>query len=197
VSAGLATVLWVAVWWHQQHSHGMTSVNEMKLALGLTWMDSGKVLPLAFLLLVPGIVVVTSRAARSRDRAAFVTGWMTLALLVALAVSTILEFWPFAWGSYAETFESKGGVVLVGGFLQAVCSVLVAMAVLVLGFVARRAGVLPLWLALVLAAGFVGTVFLTPVFLVPAGAWLVFALWLWPGRPWPRRRTGATSNATA
>jgi hypothetical protein len=159
----------------------------MKLALGLTWMDSGKVLPLAFLLLAPGVVLVTNRAGDARDETAFVTGRVVLVLLVALAVSTVLEFWPFTWSSYAETFESRGGVVLVGGFLQAVCSALVAVALIVLGLVSRRIGVLPVWLALALAAGFAGTFFITPVFLVPAVAWLVFALWLWPGRAWPRR----------
>jgi hypothetical protein len=189
-AAGAATVVWFAVWWHQQHTHGTTSVNEMRLALGLTWMDSGKVLPLAFLLLAPGVAVVTSRAGRAEDRAALVTGRVVLALLVALAVCTVLEFWPFAWGSYAETFESKGGLVDVGGFLQAMCSALAAVAVLVLGIVSRRTRVLPVWLALVLAVGFGGTFFITPAFLVPAAAWLVFALWLWPGRPWPRRSAG-------
>jgi hypothetical protein len=186
-SAGAATVLWIAVWWHQQHTHGTTSVNEMKLALGLTWMDSGKVLPLAFLLLAPGVALVTNRAGKARVQAAFLTGRVVLALLAALAVSTVLEFWPFTWGSYAETFESRGGLVLVGGFLQAMCSAVVAVAVIVLGLVSRRTVVLPVWLALALAAGFAATFFITPVFLVPAVAWLVFALWLWPGRPWPGR----------
>jgi hypothetical protein len=44
-----------------------------------------------------------------RRRGMIVVGFLCLA-----ALGTGLEFWFFDWGSYEETFESKGGITTVG-----------------------------------------------------------------------------------
>lgn len=64
-AAGCALALaliWLAVWLHQSMAHGTTSVNEMRVVLGLTWMDAAKAPPFAVLLLLPGFGVLVRRA---------------------------------------------------------------------------------------------------------------------------------------
>ncbi len=38
----VAGVLWLLVWLHQREAHGTTQVNEERVVLGLTWLDSAK-----------------------------------------------------------------------------------------------------------------------------------------------------------
>lgn len=51
-AALIAGVVWLVLWGHQAMTHGTTQLNEMRMALGFTWMDSGKLFVMPFLLLI-------------------------------------------------------------------------------------------------------------------------------------------------
>ena len=106
-------------------------------------------------------------------------GSVVVGILCLAALSTALEFWFFEWGSYDETFESKGGITTVGIAVQALFSaLLLSIALIIFGVPAARRSAMPYWLVIVLVIGSLSTVFVTPVFVLPGVAWLTFGLWL-------------------
>jgi hypothetical protein len=184
VAAGCAlaaAAIWLMVWLHQYRSHGRTSVNDMRLVLDLTWMDAAKVLPFAFVLLLPGLEVVVRRARadhrrEDRVRAALVLGRAAQGCVILGAVAGAADFWSFPFGSYEETFESRGGNEVP---YQFVGSVMTGVVVAILA-VARRTAGDGEWVALlVLASGALTSSLWTPVLLWPAIAWAFFGAWLW------------------
>jgi hypothetical protein len=183
IAAGCAlisAVVWVAVWLHQSTAHGTTSVNEMRVVFGLTWMDTAKALPIAVLLLVPGAEVLVRRAQADRSaqqgsRATVVMGRTVQACLVVAAVAGAVDFWTFPFGNYDETFESRGDTIPV----QFLACVMAGLVLLSLAVVRRRAENHEWAVLLVLAIGtFVASLW-TPALVWPAIAWTLFAGWLW------------------
>ena len=128
-----AAVVWLLVWLHQYRSHGRTTVNEMRLVLGLTWMDAAKILPFAYLLLLPGLELLV---ARTTTRASRVVARFAQACLVVAAVAGAVDFWTFPTGSYAVTFESRGNDGVPVQFLG---SVLAGLALVTWAVLRRRA----------------------------------------------------------
>ncbi len=193
----------MAVWFQQSTAHGRTSLNEERLVLGLTWMDSAKALPLAMLLLLPGIEVLVRRARSGagwtgRSRAAVGLGRAVQGCAIVAAVGGATDFWPFRFGSYAETFESRqarGLPWVLGAPWQFLGCVLAGLLLLVLAVLRRRARDGEPAVHGILAGGFVVGSLWTPTWFYPVLAWGALAAWSgWLTRPLSAREPAGTTR---
>jgi hypothetical protein len=151
-------------------------VNEKEVVLGLTWMDSGKLLVVPFVVL--GAAVAALHARRGRPGRLGRLGFaVSYAALAALAVGAALEFWSFPWGSYTQDFDEP--LPTYGGIVQTFASVALTVGMTLLAVDLGRSGVLPVWMGLVLVPGAATTLYLTPVLPVPGLAWVVLGAFLW------------------
>ena len=185
--AWASTAVWVAVVGHQLQAHGTTTVNEMTVVAGLTSMDSAKALPVALVLLLPGLLCLLRRADADDARKATLLVRVAAALLLISSIAGLVDFWAFPWGSYRVTFESRGSSFP----WQFVASVLAGLVLLVLAVLRRRAARGEWAVLLLLASGMVGGSVWTPALPWPALAWGGFAAWLgWCARPLRGARAG-------
>lgn len=185
-----AAALWLVIWAHGARTHGLTQENEQQLWLGITWMDSAKLLVLPFGLLAVAVWMVgrVVRPARRLHR----TAWLLALAVVAVQVVAVAgQFWPFPWGSYETSFADLGGQsagwTRFSGPVQALASLLLAVLMVPVGAGLARAGVVPFWAVVPLVLGMLATFFLTPPSWLPAVAWLLVA---WGVLKVPRRVRG-------
>jgi hypothetical protein len=174
----VGALIWLLVWQHGVRTHGTTQHNEMRIWLGLTWMDSAKFLVLPFVLLIPGIRLITRRTEQRQSDTAKVAGMVAVGTLIALAVTTAGQLSTFDWGSYTETFEGQQGIVKLSGPLQGLASLVLTASIVIVGIAAVRRRVIPTWLVVALAIGAATTFYLTPPLIFPGLAWVSFGLWL-------------------
>lgn len=171
----LAGVIWLVLWRHQVQGHGTTQVNEMRLALGFTWMDSGKLFVLPFLLLT--VTMVGLHRSHRTPGPLGKSGVGVVGALFWLVVGTAVEFWGFPLGSYDLTFEEETRPFLqYGALIQAFGTLLLTLALVPFGIHLFRVRVLPAWMVPVLVFGGAATVFLTPAFIVPGVVWILLGL---------------------
>jgi hypothetical protein len=159
-----AGTLWLLVWWHQRATHGSSELNEMRLALGLTWMDSAKLLVVPFLLLVVALVTLW----RTTDSSPLgVAGFvLSIAALGLLAVGAALEFWSFSWGSYTQGFDRP--LPRAGGLVQALGTLALTVGLILLAVDGVRRKALSPLIAPLLPLGALATFWHTPVHAAPA-----------------------------
>jgi hypothetical protein len=177
VASVLASVLWIVAWAHLLMAHGTTEVNEARIVLGLTWLDSGRLIAPS-LVLVGVAIVAFARGARQPSVSA--TAIVALIGVAVAATGIVLGFWTQPWGTYVGA-SRESGVAAIGGAVVIVGSLLLAVGIVAFAIAAARARVLPVWLALLVAVGAITTV--PWLYEAPQGigfgvAWLVVGLYL-------------------
>lgn len=149
-----AGLLWVAAWVHLLMAHGTSEVNEQRLALGLTWLDSGRLAAPALLL---AAVAVWILAQASLDHGLRLASSLAIAGLGVAATGAALGFWTQPLGTYVGASRTAG-IAATGGLLAMAGSLAVAVGLVLFGVMAGRARILPTWGAVLLGVAGISTV---------------------------------------
>ena len=151
VAAGL---LWLTAWTHLLATHGTGQVNEQRIALGLTWLDSGRLTAPALLLAAVAVWMLVRECA---DGAVRMAGSLAVAGLAIAATGAALGFWTQPIGTYVGVSRA-GGIAATGGLLAMAGSLAVAVGLVAVGATAGRAGIVPGVVAVLLGISGIATV---------------------------------------
>jgi hypothetical protein len=181
-----AGVLWIVAWLHLLMAHGVTEVNEAKLAFGLTWLDSGRLIAPSLVLV--GVALLILARAANRGPVMLAASATVVGVAVA-AIGAVLGFWTQPWGTYVGA-SRETGVAALGGAIVIVGSLLMAIGLIAFAAAATRSRILPAWLSIVLAGGALSAVpWLYEATLQGAlfgAAWVLVGATLATQRPPPR-----------
>jgi hypothetical protein len=144
----------LVAWLHLLLAHGVTEVNEAKLAFGLTWLDSGRLIAPSLLLV--GIAILSLARAVNRRPVTLAASAALLGIVVA-TIGAVLGFWTQPWGTYAGA-SRETGIAAVGGAIVIVGSLLMAIGLIAFAVAAARSRILPAWLSIPGAVGAVSAV---------------------------------------
>ena len=177
-----AGLLWVAAWIHLLMAHGTGVVNERRLAFGLTWLDSGRLVAPALLLAAVAVWILIRE---SRDQVLRVAGVIAIAGLVITAVGAAAGFWTQPIGTYLGASRT-GGIAATGGLVAMAGSLAAAVGLVLVGLAAGRAQIVPGWEAVLLGIAGLATVpwlHESPQGVLFGIAWLcIGAVFAWPER---------------
>jgi hypothetical protein len=179
VAAGL---LWLTAWTHLLATHGSGQVNEQRIALGLTWLDSGRLAAPALLLAAVAVWMLVRQCA---DGAVRVAGTLAVAGLTIAAAGAALGSWTQPLGTYVGVSRAVG-IAAAGGLLAMAGSLAAAIGLVAVAVTAGRAGVVPGVVAVLLGISGISTVpwlHESPHGVVFGVAWLGIGTYLaWPAR---------------
>ena len=174
---GSAGVLWALVWFHGTQTHGFTATNELRLWPGISWMDSSKLLCLPFAAVAVGLYLLGRDARIGRVARSL---WVLLLFVIAIqAVTVLVGYSPFPWGSYELTFEEMEesdqypAVVSKAGIAQAMGSLTGTLLLIPVGIALVRAGRVAWWAVPAAVIGMPFTFFTTPASWIPAVGWFL------------------------
>jgi hypothetical protein len=172
-----AGLLWVVAWVHLLMAHGTSELNEQRLAFGLTWLASGRLAAPALLL---AAVAVWMLARDSLAPGLRMAASLAIVGLAVAATGAALGFWTQPIGSYVGASRTAG-IAATGGLLAMVGSLVLAAGLVLVGVTARRAHVVPGWVAVALGLAGVSTVpwlHESPQGVASGVAWLVIGAFL-------------------
>ena len=152
-------------------------MNEMRLWLGATWMDSSKLVCIPFVAVAVGLYLLGRDARIGR-----VSRWLWVLLLLVIAVQAVailVGLSPFPWGSYELTFEELEqsdrypAWVSKGGAVQATGSLIGTLLFVPVGIALVRSQRVPWWAVPAAAIGMLFTFYTTPASWIPAVGWFL------------------------
>jgi hypothetical protein len=166
----IAGLIWLLLWFHQSQTHGFSEDNERKLFVGATWMDSGKFYVVVYALLLLCVIFLFRARSHSSPFTKAVFALVTGSLAI-VSVGTVIQFWPFPFGSYELSFE-QSPLARVGGIVQALATLAFALTLVPFGIGLVRERVIHWWLIPLMVIAAISGFFLTPANFIPGVGWI-------------------------